>query len=240
MHDTLPNTEPPSNTAKRKALRHQREAAELSQSRQLVRHLARRSLVAFNRIYVHTFHSLDVRTPCLLPQTGPAILVCNHTSGLDPLLIQSVSPRLVRWMMAREYYEQPALRWMFDLIDAIPVDRTGRDVASTRAALRTLSQGQILGVFPEGKIETTRQLLPFQTGVAMLASKMNVPIYTAALDGTQRGRTMLRAFSERQTATLRFGPTIEAPGRKTDLKELTARLEKIVRDLMQMLGNSPL
>ena len=57
--------------------------------------------VCFSRIYHQTIVVLAQR----LPSHGPAILICNHTSGLDPLLIQSVCPRLIVWMMAKEYYE---------------------------------------------------------------------------------------------------------------------------------------
>src|SRR5207249_2405149 len=117
--------------------------------------------VCFARIY----HRLTIHSPCKLPRDGPAIVVCNHTSGLDPILIQSACPRLITWMMAREWYEMRGLNWVFKTVGAIPVDRSGRDLTATRAALRALEAGQILGVFPEGRIESTRELLPFQTGV---------------------------------------------------------------------------
>ena len=91
-------------------------------------------------------------------------------------------------MMASEYYKIKAMKWMYELIEAIPVDRSGRDMAATRAALRALGKGHVLGIFPEGKIAPNRELLPFQSGVAMLAIKTKVPVYPAFLDGTQRGQ----------------------------------------------------
>ena len=91
-----------------------------------------------NAILARVYHRTIVRSPLHLPRHGPGILVCNHISGLDPVLVQSVCPRLVVWMMAREYYEIPGLRWLFETIEAIPVDRSGRDMAATRAALRRL------------------------------------------------------------------------------------------------------
>ncbi len=99
--------------------------------------------VLFSRAY----HRTDVLIPQRLPPRGPAILVCNHTSGLDPALIQSVCPRLIVWMMAREYYEMKAMKWMYNQIEAIPVDRSGRDMAATRAALRATWQGTRPGHF---------------------------------------------------------------------------------------------
>jgi 1-acyl-sn-glycerol-3-phosphate acyltransferase len=112
-------------------------------------------------------------------------------------------------MMAREYYQIKPLTWIFKTIEAIPVDRAGRDMAATRAALRALDQGRVLGVFPEGRIEQTRELLPFQTGVALMAIKTGVPVYPAYLDGTQRNKTMTRAFLARNRATLTFGSEVQ-------------------------------
>ncbi len=158
--------------------------------------------------YARIYHRLHVRAPCRVPREGPAILVSNHTSGLDPLLIQAVCSRLIVWMVAQEYVELPVLNRIFGMIDAIPVGRHGRDMAATRQALRALEDGRVLGVFPEGRIERTRQLLPFQTGVALMALKTKVPVYPVHLDGTQRGLPMSKAFARRQQARITFGPPL--------------------------------
>jgi 1-acyl-sn-glycerol-3-phosphate acyltransferase len=158
--------------------------------------------------YARIYHRLQVLSPCRLPREGPAILVSNHTSSLDPLLIQSVCPRLIVWMVAKEYVELPGLNWLFRLIEAIPVDRSGRDLAATRQAMRALSAGRILGVFPEGRIETNRDLLPFQVGVSLMAIRARVAVYPVHLEGTQRGQTMTGVFGQRQSAQIAFGPPV--------------------------------
>ena len=112
--------------------------------------------------------------------------------------------------MAREY-DIKQVRWFFDAVGIIPVERSGRDMAATRAALRTLKSGFILGVFPEGRIETSRQFLPFQSGIGLLALKSGAPVHPAYLDGTQRGSEMLQAFVKSNTCSLSFGPTIHFP-----------------------------
>jgi 1-acyl-sn-glycerol-3-phosphate acyltransferase len=185
--------------------------------------------VCFSRIY----HRVDVLSPLSLPRRGSAIIVCNHTSGLDPLLIQSVSRRLIVWMMASEYYDVKWLVPFFNLLEVIPVERSRPDSASTRSALRALAAGRVLGVFPEGRIEDTRELIPFHTGIALLAMRSGAPIYPAHLDGTQRGKEIGPAFVHRNRVTLRFGPPIVIP-RKTGRSELSAatrRIEAAVRNL---------
>jgi 1-acyl-sn-glycerol-3-phosphate acyltransferase len=194
--------------------------------------------VCFSRIY----HHLTVATPCTLPRRGPAILVCNHISALDPVLIQAASPRLIRWMMAGEYYSQPSLRWLLDLVGTIPVERTGRDLAATRAALRALEMGYVLGVFPEGKIETSQELLPFQNGLVLLGAKSQAPICPAYIDGSQRYLDMLPAYLRPQRSTLTFGQPIKLnreDASRQRIDEAGSKLQSAVEILrLQYLTNT--
>src|SRR4051812_17376412 len=75
-----------------------------------------RLMQCVNRMYARGYHRLEVLSPARLPARGAAILVCNHTSGLDPHLIQSACPRFISWMMAREYYEIRAIKPMLDAL----------------------------------------------------------------------------------------------------------------------------
>lgn len=180
-----------------------------------------------NLAIARLFHQLYVRNPPRLPRTGPAIIVCNHTSGLDPLLIQSCCLRLIVWMMAKEYYDIPRLNTVFKTIGAIPVSRNGRDMHAMRLALRALEDGHVLGVFPEGKIEKVRGLLPFQTGVALLAIKSGVRVIPAYLEGTQRGLEMRDAFIHPQRARIAFGPDVIFDRSSTERPALEAATEKM-------------
>lgn len=197
--------------------------------------LAVRFLLAGNYLFTRAYHQLSLKTTCPLPAAGPAILVCNHVSALDPLLIQSASPRrLITWMMAKEYYDMPGLGWIYRTVEAIPVQRSGRDLHATRAALRALEAGRILGVFPEGKIAPTHELLPFQTGVALMAIKSNVPVFPAYLDGTQRGKEMVPAVITPNRASLRFGPRVQLDPTSTSRESLEENTQRI-RHAIQVL-----
>ena len=196
-----------------------------------------RLLQSVSRLYARIYHRVDVLRPQCLPRRGAAILVCNHTSGLDPLLVQSACSRLIVWMMASEYYNVAALRRLYQAVDAIPVDRGGRDTTATRLALRALSAGRILGIFAEGRIEPTRELLPFQSGVAMLALRTGVSVYPAYLEGSQRAPTMLPAFLPPHDATLAFGPPVDVArsrDAKGELEPTTDRIRQAVESLRQL------
>jgi 1-acyl-sn-glycerol-3-phosphate acyltransferase len=195
-----------------------------------------RVLKASAAIYSRTWHRTTVHPHSFLPQTGPAILVCNHTSSIDPILLQAFSPRLIRWMMAAEYFDYWALRWVFKTVGVILVERTGRDLAATRAAMRALEAGYVLGVFPEGRIETSRELLPFQSGIGLLALKSKAPVYPAFLDGTQRLREMVEACVKPATISISFGPAVglaDLHNSKADILEATRRIQAAIEALKQ-------
>jgi 1-acyl-sn-glycerol-3-phosphate acyltransferase len=145
--------------------------------------------------------------------------------------------------MAREYYEQKGLRWMLDIVGTIPVERSGRDMAATRAALAALKAGYVLGVFPEGKIEPTRELLPFQPGIGLLAMKSGVPVYPAYLEGSQRGKEIVPAILQSNCAILTFcEPRNFNRAARSDLNiaDATKLIENDVNNLRVKMLNRPI
>lgn len=196
--------------------------------------LGSRLLLRLLQFYMRGYHSIRYLSPCTLPRQGPAILVANHISALDPFVLQSACPRLITWMMAKEYYDIPSLNWAFKIIGAIPVERSGRDLAATRAAIRALEQGHILGIFPEGRIALTREIQPLQTGVALVAIKTAVPVYPAYLDGTTRNTGMTEAFLYPQHASVSFAPPIELDRSDTSRSTIAAATDAIHATLVNM------
>jgi 1-acyl-sn-glycerol-3-phosphate acyltransferase len=189
-------------------------------------------------IYIRGYHNVSVVSPCQIPDSGPAILVCNHVSSLDPMLLQWACPRLITWMMAREYYV-PGTRWLFDIIRTIPVERSKRDVVATRAAMRALEDGQVLGIFPEGRLAEGKIIGPFQTGVAMMAMKSGVGVYPASVEGTMRDRGMLEPFFFPQRARVAFGERLElgeGEFSKEAIERATGKIHDLVYTLHQRLA----
>jgi 1-acyl-sn-glycerol-3-phosphate acyltransferase len=195
-----------------------------------------RALLAADTIFARIYHSLTVVSPSHLPAHGPAILVCNHFSSIDPAFIQSVCrTRLITWMMASEYLELKSIAWLFKAVGVIPVNRSGRDTGPLRAALRALKSGHVLGLFPEGKISETDDFLPFQVGAALMALKAKAPIYPAYLDGTQRNQGMVQAALSRNKAKIAFGPPILLQGgtSREELDAATASIRSAIETLKE-------
>ena len=198
----------------------------MSDPRAYERHWKVRALRGLVRFYAHAWHHTRVLSPCPIPAQGAAILICNHVSGIDPLLLQATCPRVITWMMAREYYELPILRSAFERLGYIPVSRGTRDSASLKAALRALSAGKVLGIFPEGRIAPSKELLPLQPGVALMAARTGAPVYPAYLGGIQRNMTIARGLLDRQDVTIAYGRALEPAGKPASTEELEAALEQ--------------
>jgi 1-acyl-sn-glycerol-3-phosphate acyltransferase len=144
-----------------------------------------------------------------IPDLGPVILVANHTAVYDPVCLQvACKHRLIRFMEAREYYNVPVLHTLFRLMKVIPVNRTGNDTASIRAAVRELSNNGCIGIFPEGQISTDGQIHRAHQGVALLALMSNAVVVPAFFQGTRPFSGMIRDFFQFNHVTLHFGPPI--------------------------------
>ncbi len=194
-----------------------------------------RLLHAVNRALSRIYHRVEVEGVVRVPRAGPAIIISNHISGLDPLLVQSVVNRPIVWMMAKEYFEIGALRWLWDAIRIIPVSRDGKDSSALRSALRTLEAGRVLGIFPEGRIETTRSLLPLETGATMIALRSRAPVIPVYQTGTTFGQSMVGAVLIPQQVRLRFGPAIELASRYGKTRDMDAPTQELF-DAMQRLS----
>ena len=134
-----------------------------------------------------------------IPDGQGAVIVCNHGSPVDPFFIQLMPQRVVHWMVAREYTDMFLLRDFFRATGAIPTNRGGIDTAATKAAIRYASAGQIVGMLPEGRINSTSNLLlGGRPGAALVALRARVPIIPcyikdAPYDGTFWGCMFMTA-----------------------------------------------
>jgi 1-acyl-sn-glycerol-3-phosphate acyltransferase len=165
----------------------------------------------FFRLYCGLWHQLRTDRWAPLPETGPAILISNHTCGIDHMLLQSSSRRLLGFMIAREYYDAPWLHWICSFIGCIPVNRDGRDLAAIRAGLRALGEGRVLPIFPEGTIipESGGRLGPLKPGTAYIAIRAGVPVVPAYIIGTPPTDEIFRSLAMPSRARVYYGEPIE-------------------------------
>jgi 1-acyl-sn-glycerol-3-phosphate acyltransferase len=150
-----------------------------------------------------------------LPASGGALVASNHISGLDPFLLIAASPRPLRFLIAREEYERFGLTWLFRLAKCIPVDREGRPERALREALTALEQGDVVAVFPHGKIHLdTDPPRKLKRGVIFLAQKAGCVIYPLRVrDVRAAGFTALALFIPSR-ARLTVYPSLDCAGQE--------------------------
>lgn len=120
-----------------------------------------------------------------IPGEGAAILVCNHVSFVDPVLLMAASPRPIRFIMDRRIFETPVLGWFFRLAKAIPITTRDDDPLVYEAAFakarNVLQGGDLLCIFPEGALTRDGALGDFKVGVMKLLQSNPVPVVPLAL-----------------------------------------------------------
>ncbi|VTU17932.1 MFS transporter [Variovorax sp. PBL-E5] len=135
-------------------------------------------------------YRFDVRGSEHIPIEGPAVLVCNHVSFIDAVLLMAASPRPIRFLMDHQIFRVPVLGGLFRLAKAIPIAPQKEDPAAYEAAfaqaVQVLREGDLLAIFPEGAITRDGQLQPFKGGVMKIldgarAQGLEVPAVPMAL-----------------------------------------------------------
>lgn len=141
-----------------------------------------------------------------LPERSGAVIVANHRSSVDPCFIEVLVPRVVHWMVAREFCESRLYGWFLRICEVIPTNRAGIDTAAVKQAVRLASAGGLVGVFPEGRInETADLLLPGRPGAVVIALKARVPIIPCYIEGSPYRGTVWSPLITPARTTLTVG-----------------------------------
>ena len=122
-----------------------------------------------------------------IPLAGPAVLVANHVSFADAVILMGASPRPVRFVMDYRIFRTPLLGFVFRHCGAIPIASAKDDPALMEKAFAevstALANGELIGIFPEGGITLDGELQPFRPGIARILAANPVPVVPMALSG---------------------------------------------------------
>ena len=189
-------------------------------------------LDGLTRIFCRQFHRLQ-HDAMQLPASGPALVVANHVSGLDPLLMLAASPRPLRFMIAREQYERRLLMPLFRWVGCIPVERARNPRAALKAARTALAAGEVVALFPHGRIHLDHHPpVPIKRGVLWLAKVSGAPIVPLRVDGVRaEGRTVRAVFVRSQARVRRFATLTMRDGHPDVI------LQQIARALSGRIGS---
>lgn len=139
----------------------------------------------FTWVVTHTMYRVKHKNLHNLPEKGGALIVCNHVSYMDALLLSAVCPRLIRFVMEEDYAKLPPLRRFLKRAGVIPISATNR--SSIRNAFkeveRALHEGHIVCIFPEGKLTSDGEVAEFMRGMELIIRRSPVPVIPMALKG---------------------------------------------------------
>ncbi len=170
------------------------------------------------RFYGGFWHRLELPVGLApLPARGPAILIANHTCGIDNFLLQAACRRKLGFLIVQDWYEFWMCRPFCRMLACIPVRRDGRDLAATRAALRA-GTGRVVPIFPEGRIipSSGRAFGTPQSGAAFLALRSRVPVIPAYISGTPTTDQIFQALGTPSHARVVFGAPVDLSRFTTD------------------------
>jgi 1-acyl-sn-glycerol-3-phosphate acyltransferase len=121
-----------------------------------------------------------------IPQAGPGLIIANHVSFLDPLLVGLSLTRPVSFVARDSLFRLPVVGWILRNTYVMPINRESAGTAVIRQTIERLNAGFLCGIFPEGTRSRDGEVGKFKPGFIALIRRSSVPIYPAALAGTGR------------------------------------------------------
>jgi 1-acyl-sn-glycerol-3-phosphate acyltransferase len=181
-----------------------------------------------------------------IPSTGPVILASNHLSFSDSIFLPLQSRRPVVFLAKSEYFTGKGLkgaltRWFFKSTGQLPIDRSGGKAseASLNTGLKVLSQGQVLGIYPEGTRSPDGRLYRGRTGIARMVLESKAPIIPVAMIDTEK----VQPIGKRLPRIRRIGIVVGTPldfsrfdGMEGDRIVLRAVTDEIMYELRKLSG----
>jgi len=138
-------------------------------------------------ILVHTVYRVRRAGLERVPDDGPAVIVCNHVSYVDALVITAACRRPIRWVMDHRIFRIPFLSFFFRTVRAIPIAPAKEDPEGLKQAYdaiaAALEAGDLVGLFPEGRLTADGEMSPFRPGIAQIVARTPVPVIPMALSG---------------------------------------------------------
>jgi len=169
-----------------------------------------------------------------IPRTGGALLVANHISYADSVLVGYTTPRIVRFLMWQPIYEAPVFNYFFRVLRAIPIDEKSpkATIRALRAARAELAAGELVAIFPEGLISRNGDIGPFERGFERILDGIDVPIIPMHVSGLYghplscRGGGPFRSWQKlwRPTVRIRIGPPLHERVSPDQLRQIVVEL----------------
>lgn len=178
---------------------------------------------------VTVFH-IRRRGERLMPPTGGGLVMSNHQSNLDPVIIGLCCERRLNYVARQTLLTFAPLRWLLNSLDAIPIDRDGIGLGGLKETLRRLKRGELVLLFPEGTRTRDGEVQSIKPGFCALARRAEVPLVPVAMDGAFDAWPRQRSFPRPATIHVQFGePILPAQVKLFSDEQLVQEVERRIR-----------
>lgn len=168
-----------------------------------------------------------------IPSTGPALIVCNHQSYLDPLLVGAALPRSVRYMAMKQLFTTRPIEIVLRFYGAFPVATRSADAGAIKKSLHYLRASELVMIFPEGERSPDGRLLDFFQGFARIAQLGDVPIVPVTIDGAVRVWPRSARWPRPGKVRVTFHAPLDPAGFLSEAGLDAERISMQVRDVME-------
>lgn len=192
-------------------------------------------LKAIGVVLLKVFFHIQVQNAGHVPRKGPLIVAANHFSYMDPVVLQSMFPRRIAFMMTELYYEGRG-KWLFQLLHCICVKEKGSNRTALKQGMEVLNKNDVLGIFPEGGVSQEGRLQEGNPGIGFLAVKSGAPVIPAFIAGTYKALPKGTKIPKISRIKIIFGKpmtfnNVSEHGKKKGIEEITKvimeRIEKL-------------
>jgi 1-acyl-sn-glycerol-3-phosphate acyltransferase len=191
------------------------------------------------------FFSLRLDGARHVPRTGPALLIANHQSFLDPVLVGAAVPRHLRYLARETLFRHRALAGLMSSLNAVPIDQEGFARAGLKTILDQLAMGRAVLVFPEGERTHDGRIHPLRPGIRLLVKRGQAPVVPVGIAGAYEAWPRHRPVPVPAPLFLPAGngTLAVAIGRPLDAKSLTdlpreRLLDVLLAELLQVHGRA--
>lgn len=139
---------------------------------------------ALSALVVGVFFPLRILGSSVVPRSGGVLVVSNHQSYLDPIIIGLALSRSASYVAKIELFRFPPLRWLLSALNAMQIDRKGMTKATLKESVDRLRGGGVVVIWPEGTRTSNGRLGPLHAGVLLLCRRAEVPVVVAGVAGS--------------------------------------------------------
>jgi 1-acyl-sn-glycerol-3-phosphate acyltransferase len=197
-----------------------------------------RAAQALAQILTRLLFALKVQGRENIPRRGGALIVSNHQSNLDPVVMAAFLERPLNFVGKSELFGNRIAAWFMRWLNAFPIRQGKGDVGALKETIHRLREGHMLNIFPEGSRSPDGEIHAFQRGVALIIRRTKAPVIPAVIVGSYKAWPIHRCIWRASPIRVKFGRPMNLDGLESD-EEITAAIETEVRRMFAEIERRP-